>query len=62
MTTAILEAAAGSGLAGATDDALAGRRESSIGRLSLRHRINDDLRRIGGHVGYDLRPSMRRRG
>ena len=33
-----------------------------IGRLSLRHALNDDLRRIGGHIGYDVRPSMRRRG
>ena len=36
--------------------------DTYIGRLSLRHRINDDLRRIGGHIGYDIRPSMRRRG
>jgi predicted acetyltransferase len=33
-----------------------------VGRLSLRHRINDDLRRIGGHIGYDIRLSLRRRG
>ncbi|HXF79291.1 MAG TPA: GNAT family N-acetyltransferase [Usitatibacter sp.] len=33
-----------------------------IGRVSLRHRLNDDLMRIGGQIGYEIRPSMRRRG
>lgn len=32
------------------------------GRLSIRHRLNDRLRVIGGHIGYDVRPSARRRG
>ena len=33
-----------------------------IGRVSIRHRLNETLRRIGGHIGYDVRPSMRRKG
>ncbi len=33
-----------------------------VGRVSLRHRLNDFLRRIGGHVGYGVRPGCRRRG
>jgi predicted acetyltransferase len=33
-----------------------------IGRSSIRHRLNDHLLKIGGHIGYDIRPSMRRRG
>lgn len=33
-----------------------------IGRLDIRHRLNDMLLEVGGHIGYDVRPSMRRRG
>lgn len=33
-----------------------------LGRIDLRHRLTDDLRRVGGHVGYYVRPSARRRG
>ena len=33
-----------------------------IGRASVRHRLNDDLTRTGGHIGYDIRPSRRRLG
>jgi predicted acetyltransferase len=33
-----------------------------IGRLSVRHELNDFLFRIGGHIGYEIRPSKRRRG
>jgi predicted acetyltransferase len=33
-----------------------------LGRISIRHGLNDDLRRIGGHIGYDVRPSRRRQG
>jgi predicted acetyltransferase len=33
-----------------------------LGRISLRHRLNDHLRELGGHIGYDVRPSARRRG
>jgi predicted acetyltransferase len=33
-----------------------------VGRLSLRHELNDFLAKIGGHIGYGVRPSQRRRG
>ena len=33
-----------------------------IGRLSLRHELNEYLLKIGGHIGYEIRPSKRRRG
>jgi predicted acetyltransferase len=33
-----------------------------IGRLSLRHQLNDFLRSHGGHIGYGVVPSERKRG
>lgn len=33
-----------------------------VGRVSLRHRLNENLSKIGGHIGYEIRPSMRRKG
>ena len=33
-----------------------------VGRLSFRHELNDFLERIGGHIGYCVVPSQRRRG
>ncbi|HEY9721433.1 MAG TPA: GNAT family N-acetyltransferase [Oscillatoriaceae cyanobacterium] len=36
--------------------------EGYAGRVSLRHVLNDHLFRIGGHIGYEVRPSRRRRG
>lgn len=33
-----------------------------LGRVSIRHRLNDWLRNGGGHIGYWIRPSARRRG
>jgi predicted acetyltransferase len=33
-----------------------------VGRLDIRHRLNEKLLSFGGHIGYDIRPSMRRRG
>lgn len=33
-----------------------------IGRIVLRHHLNDFLRRFGGHIGYEVRPSRRREG
>jgi predicted acetyltransferase len=32
------------------------------GRISIRHQLNDALRVMGGHVGYDTVPEFRRRG
>jgi predicted acetyltransferase len=42
-------------LVGAVDEVI-------VGRLSLRHVLNDALSRIGGHLGYGVIPSQRRRG
>lgn len=33
-----------------------------VGVSNLRHRLTDSLRREGGHIGYGVRPSARRRG
>lgn len=33
-----------------------------LGRIALRHRLNEFLFERGGHIGYDVRPSARRRG
>lgn len=33
-----------------------------VGRISLRHRIKGNLTKIGGHIGYEVRPSFRNRG
>lgn len=37
-------------------------RPEYLGRISVRHRLTEQLRRIGGHIGYDVRPSRRREG
>lgn len=33
-----------------------------IGGVRIRHMLNDHLREIGGHIGYNIRPSKRGRG
>lgn len=33
-----------------------------VGRLSLRHSLNDFLAKVGGHIGYGVIPSQRNRG
>jgi predicted acetyltransferase len=33
-----------------------------VGRVSIRHRLNDFLLREGGHIGYGVLPGHRRRG
>ena len=33
-----------------------------LGRLAIRHRLTPHLHEVGGHIGYDVRPSARRRG
>jgi len=33
-----------------------------IGRLSIRHELNDFLLMMGGHIGYEIRPSRRKQG
>lgn len=36
--------------------------ERFVGRISIRHELNDALRAFGGHIGYDTVPSFRGRG
>jgi predicted acetyltransferase len=33
-----------------------------VGRVSIRHQLDDLLRRVGGHIGYVVVPEFRRRG
>lgn len=33
-----------------------------LGKTSIRHKLNDRLRKIGGHIGYYIRPSERGKG
>jgi predicted acetyltransferase len=33
-----------------------------LGRIAIRHRLTPALREAGGHIGYDVRRSARRRG
>ena len=33
-----------------------------IGRASIRHFLNENLTRVGGHIGYEIRPARRGRG
>lgn len=33
-----------------------------LGRLAIRHRLNEFLLDVGGHIGYDVRPTRRREG
>jgi predicted acetyltransferase len=33
-----------------------------VGRVSIRHELNDYLERFGGHIGYAVRPAFRGRG
>lgn len=37
-------------------------RQEVIGVSNLRHYLNDGLKIIGGHIGYGIRPSCRRKG
>lgn len=36
--------------------------EAYLGRISIRHSLNDALRIVGGHIGYDIRLSRRGQG
>jgi len=33
-----------------------------VGRVSIRHRLNEYLQQRGGHIGFGIRPEFRRRG
>jgi predicted acetyltransferase len=37
-------------------------RTTYLGRIAIRHRLTPTLRDVGGHIGYDVRRSARRRG
>lgn len=36
--------------------------EEYLGRIAIRHRLTPHLSEVGGHIGYDVRPSARRGG
>jgi predicted acetyltransferase len=36
--------------------------EEFLGTLQIRHYLTRHLRRVGGHIGYEVRPSARRQG
>jgi predicted acetyltransferase len=36
--------------------------EQFVGQLDIRHELTPALREVGGHIGYEVRPSARRRG
>ncbi|MFI6486337.1 GNAT family N-acetyltransferase [Streptomyces sp. NPDC050564] len=36
--------------------------DSYLGRIQIRHRLTPWLLEVGGHIGYGVRPSARRRG
>lgn len=36
--------------------------DTYLGRVKIRHTLNDRLREFGGHIGYEVRPSAQRRG
>lgn len=36
--------------------------DTYLGAITLRYRLNDVLLRVGGHIGYGIRPSARGRG
>ena len=36
--------------------------DEMVGRISVRHRLNESLRQVGGNIGYVVRPSMRGKG
>lgn len=33
-----------------------------LGRIAVRHRLTEHLWELGGHIGYDVRPTARRQG
>jgi predicted acetyltransferase len=33
-----------------------------VGKIGLRHELNENLAEFGGHIGYEVRPSFRRKG
>ncbi len=37
-------------------------KDGYAGRVSLRHKLNENLLKVGGHIGYAIRPSKRKLG
>jgi predicted acetyltransferase len=33
-----------------------------VGRVGIRHYLSSDLKKLGGHIGYAIRPSKRKKG
>src|SRR3989344_127601 len=33
-----------------------------VGDIDIRHKLTENLRKVGGHIGYHIRPSERRKG
>lgn len=33
-----------------------------LGKVDIRHTLTDSLKKLGGHIGYDIRPTERRKG
>lgn len=36
--------------------------ERVVGMVNIRHALNEYMRQVGGHIGYGIRPSERRKG
>lgn len=36
--------------------------DTYLGRVDIRHQLNDFLKNEGGHIGYDIRPTQRGKG
>jgi predicted acetyltransferase len=36
--------------------------DECVGELGIRHTLTEHLKNIGGHIGYSIRPSKRKRG
>jgi len=36
--------------------------DTVVGRVSLRHELNENLREMGGHIGYEVHPGFRGQG
>ncbi len=36
--------------------------EEYIGTVRIRHELNEYLKKIGGHIGYEIKPAERRKG
>jgi len=37
-------------------------KENFIGHVNVRHKLSEQLKKAGGHIGYAIRPSMRKQG